>query len=63
MKRNQAILDYLKTNGYPQTAEAFQKETELQELDAQKSGILEKKWTSVVRLTKKVSPNLFKRIP
>jgi platelet-activating factor acetylhydrolase IB subunit alpha len=49
-----AILDYLKTNGFPNASEVFQKETEIEELDSKKSGLLEKKWTSVIRLQKKV---------
>jgi platelet-activating factor acetylhydrolase IB subunit alpha len=48
------ILDYLKTAGFLSTAEIFQKETEVEELDSKKSGLLEKKWSSIVRLQKKV---------
>lgn len=51
---NKAILDYLKTSNLTSTAEAFQKETEIEELDPKKTGYLEKKWTSVIRLQKKV---------
>jgi len=51
---NKGILDYLKSGGYIASAEAFQKETEIEELDPKKSGLLEKKWTSVIRLQKKV---------
>jgi len=51
---NKAILDYLKTCNLAATVEAFQKETEIEELDPKKSGLLEKKWTSVIRLQKKV---------
>jgi len=51
---NQAILDYLKSAGYVHSAESFQKEVEVEDLDPKKSGILEKKWTSVVRLNGKV---------
>lgn len=51
---NKAVLDYLKLSGYKTTAETFMKESETEDLDAQKSGLLEKKWTSVVRLQKKV---------
>ncbi len=50
------ILDYLKVSGFTATAEAFQKETEVEDLDPKKSGALEKKVTSVVRLQKKVTP-------
>lgn len=53
--RNKAILDYLKSSNLPQTTEIFQKETgEIEELDPKKTGLLEKKWTSVIRLQKKV---------
>jgi hypothetical protein len=48
-------LDYFKTNGLASSAEAFQKESETEELDPKKSGLLEKKWTSIIRLQKKVS--------
>eukprot|EP01117_Protostelium_nocturnum_P020668 TRINITY_DN9411_c0_g1_i1.p1 TRINITY_DN9411_c0_g1~~TRINITY_DN9411_c0_g1_i1.p1 ORF type:complete len:407 (-),score=78.71 TRINITY_DN9411_c0_g1_i1:28-1248(-) len=51
---NKAVLDYLKTNGLNSSAEAFQKETEIEDLDPKKTGLLEKKWTSVIRLQKKV---------
>ena len=52
---NKAILDYLKVSGYKSSADVFAKESETEELDAQKTGMLEKKWTSVVRLQKKVT--------
>jgi len=51
---NKAILDYLKTEGHTNAAETFQKESETEDLDPKKSGLLEKKWTSVIRLQKKV---------
>lgn len=51
---DKAILDYIKTSGLNNSAEIFQKETEIEELDPKKSGLLEKKWTSVIRLQKKV---------
>jgi len=51
---NKAILDYLKTNGYDASGEVFQKETAVEPLDPKKSGLLDKKWTSVIRLQKKV---------
>jgi len=51
---DKAILDYLKSSGLNSSAEAFQKETEIEELDPKKTGLLEKKWTSVIRLQKKV---------
>jgi hypothetical protein len=35
---NKAILDYLKASNLTQSAEAFQKETEIEELDPKKSG-------------------------
>jgi len=51
---NKAILDYLKSEGLNASAEIFQKETEIEDLDPKKAGLLEKKWTSVIRLQKKV---------
>ncbi|KAI8835163.1 putative platelet-activating factor acetylhydrolase isoform 1B alpha subunit [Chytriomyces cf. hyalinus JEL632] len=55
---NLSILDYLHTNGLTAAFEALRKETALVQFVAdgkQKySGLIEKKWTSVLRLTKKV---------
>lgn len=51
---NKAILDYLKSSGLDSSAEAFQRETEIEDLDPKKTGLLEKKWTSIIRLQKKV---------
>jgi len=50
---HKAILDYFKSNGLSASADAFQKETETEELDPKKAGLLEKKWTSIIRLQKK----------
>jgi platelet-activating factor acetylhydrolase IB subunit alpha len=50
---NSAILDYLHSSGYGETCEAFKKEGST-DLDPKKAGLLEKKWTSVIRLQKKV---------
>jgi len=51
---NQAILDYLKTSNLGPSSEAFQSEAEVEDIDPRKTGLLEKKWTSVIRLQKKV---------
>jgi len=51
---NKGVLDYLKSTGYENSAQAFQKESETEDLDPKKTGLLEKKWTSVIRLQKKV---------
>ncbi|TPX74258.1 hypothetical protein CcCBS67573_g04474 [Chytriomyces confervae] len=55
---NLSILDYLHTNGLIAAFEALRKETALVQFVAdgkQKySGLIEKKWTSVLRLSKKV---------
>uniref|UniRef100_A0A673IF99 Lissencephaly-1 homolog B-like n=1 Tax=Sinocyclocheilus rhinocerous TaxID=307959 RepID=A0A673IF99_9TELE len=54
---NRAIADYLRSNGYEEAYSVFKKETELdvnEELDKKYAGLLEKKWTSVIRLQKKV---------
>lgn len=52
---NKAVADYLSANGYLNSLDAFQKETEMPgEIDKKYAGLLEKKWTSVIRLQKKV---------
>lgn len=53
---NRAIADYLFTNGYTTSLEIFTKEVDIP-VDSEKkfSGLLEKKWTSVIRLQKKVT--------
>ncbi|CAH1230770.1 PAFAH1B1 [Branchiostoma lanceolatum] len=53
--KNKAIADYLRSNGYESALEAFQKEAEMPgEIEKKYTGLLEKKWTSVIRLQKKV---------
>ncbi|KAH9518630.1 Lissencephaly-1 B [Bulinus truncatus] len=52
---NKAIADYLYSNGFQGALEHFQKEAGMpQELEKKFSGLLEKRWTSVIRLQKKV---------
>jgi len=52
---NKAIADYLSSNGYMSTLTEFQKETDMPgEIEKKYAGLLEKKWTSVIRLQKKV---------
>ncbi|KAL7064802.1 hypothetical protein AAHC03_05576 [Spirometra sp. Aus1] len=52
---NRAIADYLSSNGYEQALVEFKKEAGLDTpIDTKFSGLLEKKWTSVIRLQKKV---------
>lgn len=52
---NKAIADYLMSNGYNDTLDAFKRETDMPgEVDKKFAGLLEKKWTSVIRLQKKV---------
>ena len=52
---NRAISDYLASNGYLSALSEFQKETNMPgEIDKKYAGLLEKKWTSVIRLQKKV---------
>lgn len=54
--RNKAIADYLSVNGYQDALEAFKKEADMPgEVERKYGGLLEKKWTSVIRLQKKVS--------
>lgn len=53
---NKAIADYLYSNGYNEALDHFKKETDMPgEVDKKYSGLLEKKWTSVIRLQKKVN--------
>uniref|UniRef100_A0A3Q0KLI5 Lissencephaly-1 homolog n=1 Tax=Schistosoma mansoni TaxID=6183 RepID=A0A3Q0KLI5_SCHMA len=52
---NRAIADYLFANGYVKALNAFREESQLAgENDRKYDGLLEKKWTSVIRLQKKV---------
>lgn len=52
---NKAIADYLGQNGFYTALEEFKKEAEMPEdIEKKYSGLLEKKWTSVIRLQKKV---------
>ncbi len=52
LRSNGAILEYLESEGFAQSAAALRSETECDEGD--KKGALVKKWTSVIRLQKKV---------
>lgn len=56
--RHKSLLDYLNTNGFHETVAAFKQESGQAEFQpdpkAKWSGLLEKKWTSVIRLQKKV---------
>lgn len=52
---NKAIADYLCSNGYMEALEAFKSEADMPgEIERKYAGLLEKKWTSVIRLQKKV---------
>ena len=52
---NKAIADYMLSNGYNEALDAFKRETDMPgDVDKKYSGLLEKKWTSVIRLQKKV---------
>jgi len=53
---NKAIADYLMSNGYNEALDSFKKEADMPgEVDKKYQGLLEKKWTSVIRLQKKVN--------
>ena len=53
--RNKAIADYLLTSGHVDSLEAFKREADVSgDVDKKFTGLLEKKWTSVVRLQKRV---------
>ncbi|KAB7494522.1 Lissencephaly-1-like protein [Armadillidium nasatum] len=52
---NKAIADYLASNGYMDALEAFKAETDMPgEIDRKFAGLLEKKWTSVTELERKL---------
>jgi len=52
---NKAIADYMASNGYMSALESFKAEADMPgEVERKYAGLLEKKWTSVVRLQKKV---------
>lgn len=52
---NKAIADYLCSNGYMDALESFKAEADMPgEIERKYAGLLEKKWTSVIRLQKKV---------
>lgn len=53
-KRHQAILDYLIQNDFEEAAEAFGRESSTELPTSFASGMLVKKWTSVLRQQKKV---------
>ena len=53
--RHQSILDYFVENAlFPETVAALRREAQIAESREVGKGLLEKKWTSVVRLQKKV---------
>lgn len=55
---HKSILDYFKTNGLHESYSTLARETDLESFSpdpkAKYSGLLEKKWTSVIRLQKKI---------
>lgn len=61
--RHKAILDYLSASGFTESFNSLKSETHNEDFTSdpkQKySGLLEKKWTSVIRLQKKVRPLLY----
>lgn len=53
--RNKAVADYLRSNGYMTALEGLKKDADMPgEVEKKYGGLLEKKWTSVIRLQKKV---------
>jgi len=53
---NKAIADYMLSNGYNDALDAFKRDTDMPgDVDKKYCGLLEKKWTSVIRLQKKVN--------
>ena len=52
---NKAIAEYLQSNGYNDALDALKREADMPgDVDKKYAGLLEKKWTSVIRLQKKV---------
>lgn len=53
---NHAIIEYLSSNGFNQSCEIFKQEANMltEQFDSKYVGLLEKKWTSVIRLQKKI---------
>lgn len=52
---NHAIVEYLSSSGFNKACEMFKEEAKIpDQIDGKYSGLLEKKWTSVIRLQKKV---------
>jgi platelet-activating factor acetylhydrolase IB subunit alpha len=50
-----AIADYLNSQGFSETLASFKKEANMTNVgDSKYNGLLEKKWTAVIRLNKKV---------
>jgi len=47
-------LDYLFNNGFKAVAETFQKDANLPAPDTKSKGMLEKKWSSIARMQRKV---------
>jgi len=56
--RHKAILDYLSANGFNESFQSLKKESKNQDFtpgpQQRSTGLMEKKWTSVIRLQKKV---------
>jgi len=53
---NKAVAEYLSASGYAEALEAFKREADMPgDTDKKFAGLLEKKWTSVIRLQKKVN--------
>lgn len=63
MNRHKSILDYLNTNGFLQSRDILKEEVNQTEWQADPTakwtGLLEKKWTGVIRLQKRVSISYF----
>jgi platelet-activating factor acetylhydrolase IB subunit alpha len=53
---NYAIADYLQSQGYGETLDSFRRELDTKELGtiSKYNGLLEKKWTTVIRLQRKI---------
>ncbi|CAG0884708.1 unnamed protein product [Darwinula stevensoni] len=55
MVRHTSIADYLANNGYMETLEMFKREAALPgDTDGRFSGLLEKRWTAILRMSKKI---------
>lgn len=54
LELNAAVVDHLRAMGYARAADALREDAGIDDPAGKHAGLLEKKWTSVIRLQKKV---------